>query len=251
MNRPLFEVCLEGVDGVYAAREGGADRVELCAALVEGGITPSRATIAEAVGIGIPVMVMIRPRGGDFNYGDRELRVMESDIQVCRDLGAAGVVFGGLDPDGNVAVPAMRRLVAAAGPLSVTFHRAFDVCRDPYHAMAQLHDLGVERILTSGQQAEVPKGIGVIRRLIETAPAGMTIMPGCGITPQNLREVLLETGAKEFHATGCAILQSEMVHRNPRIYMGIPGLSEYERQITSTEKVAEMAKIAKSFSFAK
>lgn len=244
MSRPRFEVCLEGVDGVVAAHAGGADRVELCAALVEGGITPSFATIADSVRIDIPVMVMIRPRGGDFDYGERELKVMEDDIRACRDLGVAGVVFGVLDRDGSIAVSAVRRLISAAGPLAVTFHRAFDVCRDPMGAMEVLHDLGVRRILTSGQQAGVPEGLALIRRLIESAPAELTIMPGCGITPGNLRKILQDTGAVEFHATAFARQQSNMRHRNPAVFMGIPGLPEYERQVTSAAKVAEMVLIA-------
>lgn len=237
MNRPLFEVCLEGVDGVHAAREGGADRVELCAALVEGGITPSVATITGAAAAEIDVMVMIRPRGGDFLYSERELDVMEADIRRCREIGVMGVVFGVLQEDGHVDLRSVDRLVRAAGPLAVTFHRAFDVCKDPHRALQELARAGVSRILTSGQRATVPDGLDFLKDLVDAAPAGLTIMPGCGITPGNVAEVLRVTGAREFHATAFRRAVSGMHHRNHEIYMGIPGLPEYERELTDSAAV--------------
>ena len=249
MNRPLFEACLEGIDGVLTAQAGGADRAELCAALVEGGITPSRATIAEAAKLDIDVMVMIRPRGGDFHYSDAELRVMESDIAFCREQKVAGVVFGVLETDGQVDFEAVRRLVQAAGPLQVTFHRAFDVCRDPVETMFRLAELGVSRILTSGQEPTVPEGLPLIRELIDKSPAGLTIMPGCGITPENLVEVINATGAREFHATAFENLESPMTFRNERVYMGIPGLAEYERQVTSEVVVRQFLSEAEKILF--
>ncbi|PPK86701.1 copper homeostasis protein [Neolewinella xylanilytica] len=247
MSKPIFEVCLGGVDDVVAAKEGGADRVELCAALVEGGLTPSWGTISAAATVGIDMMVMIRPRGGDFDYSQREFVSMEDDIIRCRDLGVRGVVIGLLDTDGTIAVDRVRRLLRAAAPLEVTFHRAFDVCRDPHLAMRQLADLGVSRILTSGQQATVPEGTELIRQLIETAPAGMTIMPGCGITAENLGTVLQATGATEFHATAFRREESRMQHRNDRVYMGIPGLPEYEREATSAEEVRKFVAVSRQF----
>ena len=239
MSEIVFEVCLEGIDGVYAAKAGGAQRVELCAALVEGGITPSYATIAASAEVDIDVMVMIRPRGGDFDYTPRELDVMEADIAYCRRLGVAGVVFGVLTPEGHVAGPQVQRLVEAAGSLSVTFHRAFDVCRDPFLALDRLRQLGVDRVLTSGQAATVPGGLELIRRLVVEAGDDVVILPGCGITADNVAEVLRYTGAREFHATAFAPLESRMVHRNPKVYMGVPGLPEYQRQITSRGRVEE------------
>ena len=244
MSSPLFEVCLEGIDGVLAARAAGAQRVELCAALVEGGITPSRATIAEAATLDIDTMVMIRPRGGDFLYSEAELRVMESDVAYCREQKVAGVVFGVLQADGDVDLEAVARLVDAAGPLAVTFHRAFDVCRDPVGSMFRLAELGVSRILTSGQEPTVPEGIELIRELIQRSPEGLTIMPGCGITPKNLVEVIEATGAREFHATAFKKAESQMIYRNERVYMGIPGLEEYEREVTSQDVIREFLREA-------
>ena len=244
MSSPLFEVCLEGIDGVLAARAAGAQRVELCAALVEGGITPSRATIAEAATLDIDTMVMIRPRGGDFLYSEAELRVMERDVAYCREQKVAGVVFGVLQADGDVDLEAVARLVDAAGPLAVTFHRAFDVCRDPVGSMFRLAELGVSRILTSGQEPTVPEGIELIRELIQRSPEGLTIMPGCGITPKNLVEVIEATGAREFHATAFKKAESQMIYRNERVYMGIPGLEDYEREVTSQDVIREFLREA-------
>jgi copper homeostasis protein len=232
MKTPLFEVCLEGVDGVRAARDGGADRVELCAALVEGGVTPSHGTIAAALEVGIPTMVIIRPRGGDFLYTVDEIQVMERDIRYCREVGAHGVVFGALRADGSLARTQVQRLREAAGPLSVTFHRAFDVCRDPFQVLEELIEAGVNRILTSGQAPTVPEGVEVIRKLVKQAGERIAILPGCGIEPENVADVVARAGVTEFHATAFSQRESGMQHRNNRVYMGIPGLPEYERMIT-------------------
>lgn len=235
----VFEVCLQSVDGAVAAQAGGAGRVELCAALVEGGITPSLATIqACRDAVDIDVMVMIRPRGGDFDYSERELAVMHADIEACRRIGVTGVVFGVLEPDGAVARAQVQGLVATAGAeLAVTFHRAFDVCNDPEAALEALIELGVGRVLTSGQAATVPEGKALIRRLVEQANGRIGILPGCGITPENVREVIAYTGVAEFHATAFGKVASRMKHRNERVYMGIPGLPEYEREVTEAAEV--------------
>lgn len=233
-----FEVCLQSVEGAIAAQDGGAHRVELCSALVEGGLTPSWATIkACRSAIDLPIMVMIRPRGGDFDYSDLELDIMEADIRACCEIGVSGIVFGVLDREGKVAGPQVRRLVEAAGTLSVTFHRAFDVCHDPFRALEALIELGVDRILTSGQAATVPEGLPLIRELVIRAGDRIGILPGCGITPDNVVEVLEQSGAREFHATAFGPIHSRMRHRNPSVYMGIPGLPEYERQGTSKLEV--------------
>jgi len=234
----LFEVCLQSVDDAIAAQAGGARRVELCSALVEGGITPSPGTIrACRQAVDIDVMVMIRPRGGDFDYSDQEFAVMLEDVKFCRDTGVAGVVFGLLDRKGEVARTRVQSLVKAAGELSVTFHRAFDVCVDPFAAMETLIELGVDRILTSGQAGTVPEGKETIRQLVEKADGRIGILPGCGITPENVAEMVAYTGVSQFHATAFGTLASAMEHQNPDVYMGIPGLPEYERQVTTEAEV--------------
>ncbi|SEP56023.1 copper homeostasis protein CutC [Neolewinella agarilytica] len=236
----LFEVCLQSVDDAIAAQAGGAQRVELCAALVEGGITPSLGTIrACKAAVDIDIMVMIRPRGGDFDYTEQEFAVMLEDIKVCREIGVAGVVFGLLDKNGEVARTRVQRLVEAAGELSVTFHRAFDVCLDPSAAMETLVELGVSRILTSGQAATVPEGKEMLRQLVDQAAGRIGILPGCGITPDNVAELVAYLGVSEFHATAFDTLTSTMEHQNPDVYMGIPGLPEYEREITTAHRVRQ------------
>lgn len=234
----IFEVCLQSPDDAVAARAGGAQRVELCAALVEGGITPSHASIQQCRdAVDIDVMVMIRPRGGDFYYTEREIAAMYQDIDVCKKIGVTGVVFGALDADGSVARPLVQSLMDAAGDLETTFHRAFDVSLDPFASLETLIQLGVDRVLTSGQEATVPEGTELIKALVDRAAGRIGILPGCGITPDNVRNVIEKTGVKEFHATAFGRLDSAMQHRNEKVYMGIPGLPEYAREVTNEEVV--------------
>jgi copper homeostasis protein len=244
---PKFEVCLQSVDGAVAAERGGADRVELCAALVEGGITPSLGTVkACRDAIDIDIMVMIRPRGGDFDYTERELDVMAQDIRSLHGIGVTGVVFGMLAHDGKVARPQVQRLVEEAGEgLTVCFHRAFDVCLDPFTALETLIELGVDRVLTSGQAATVPEGTKELKRLVEQSAGRIGILPGCGIFPENVAKVISQTSVTEFHATAFGTLTSQMKHQNPAVYMGIPGLPEYERQVTSEAEVRRFIKAAR------
>jgi copper homeostasis protein len=240
----IFEVCLQSVDDAVAAQAGGAQRVELCAALVEGGITPSLGTIrACREAVDIDIMVMIRPRGGDFDYTDWELDGMAKDIEFCRGVGVTGVVFGMLEHDGRVARTQVQRMVEEAGKdLAVTFHRAFDVSVDPFAALETLIELGVDRVLTSGQAATVPAGKEVIRRLVGQAAGRIGILPGCGVTPENVAELVAYTGVNEFHATAFGTVNSRMRHQNPDVYMGIPGLPEYERQVTTKAEVRRFFK---------
>jgi copper homeostasis protein len=235
----IFEVCLQSVDDAIAAQAGGAQRVELCAALIEGGVTPSFGTIAACRdAVDIDLMVIIRPRGGDFVYSERELEAMAKDIEQCRRLGVTGIVFGMLNTDGTVARPQVQRMVEAAGrELATTFHRAFDVCRDPLEALDTLIELGIDRVLTSGQAGSVPGGRELIRALVERAAGRIGILPGAGITPENVADIVAYTGVTEFHATAFTTLESEMNHRNPAVYMGVPGLPEYARQVTSAAEV--------------
>ena len=235
----LFEVCLQSVAGAVAAEAGGAGRVELCANLIEGGTTPSLATIeATLAAINIPTMVMIRPRGGDFLYSDRELDVMLRDVALCREAGAYGVVFGCLNRRGDVARPQVQRLIQEAGEkLRITFHRAFDVCRDPMDAQDELIELGVDRILSSGQAPTVPAGRELLRELVKRGGERITMLPGCGLTPENVAENVRYLGVQEFHATAFVREHSRMEHRNEAVYMGLPGLPEFERDVTGVEEV--------------
>jgi copper homeostasis protein len=220
---PVVEICIDSIAGVVAAREAGAQRVELCAALIEGGITPSIGTVAETVAAAdgaVKVHVIIRPRGGDFLYDAAEFGAMLRDIDAVKAAGADGVVIGCLAADGSVDRERMAALIARARPLSVTCHRAFDVARDPMASLKALIDLGVDRLLTSGQEPSVLEGAPLIRRLIEAARGRIVIMPGGDITARNAARILAETGAAELHFAAFETRPSAMRFRHEGITMG-------------------------------
>ena len=233
------EVCVEGVPGAIAAEAGGADRIELCAGLVEGGTTPSFGTISRVLDtLSIPTVVLIRPRGGDFLYTAEESEALLRDVKYIRDSGAFGIATGVLTRDGDVDVPAMEQIMDTAGSLSVTFHRAFDMTRDPYQSLETLIQLGVHRVLTSGQERSVPEGMDLIGGLVELAKGRTSIMPGGGIKADNIQHIIRKTGARELHFTAFSSQESPMAHRNTRPLMGsdrVPG--EYEKLVTSPEAV--------------
>lgn len=201
-ERPLLEVCVDSLDGCLAAAEGGANRVELCAALSEGGLTPSAGTIEAArAACALPIMVMIRPRGGDFVYSALEIDAMRRDIGVAKELGAHGVVLGALRPGGTVDEERTRELVAIARPMFVTFHRAFDETRDPFEALETLVRIGLDRVLTSGQAASVVGGLDRLAALVRAARGRIVVMPGGGVRESNVRELVARTGAHEVHSS--------------------------------------------------
>lgn len=247
MSSPLIEVCLDSADSAVAAAEGGADRVELCDNLIEGGTTPSAGMIAatrRAVNLGL--MVMIRPRGGDFCPTPTEIEAMEHDIRVARDLGADGVVFGVLKPEGVIDAVLTRRLRDLASGMEVTFHRAFDMTNDPDAALETLIDCGIDRILTSGQEPSVLEGLDLLVDLVDRADDRITIMPGCGITLRNMQKIATTTKARELHVVGTEFLESPMVFRNPRVYMGTELRSpEYARTVTSAAAIRALVERAR------
>jgi copper homeostasis protein len=201
-GRVTLEVCVDSIEGAVAAEEAGATRVELCANLRESGTTPSAGAIELAKElIRIPFHIMIRSRPGDFCYSTTELEVMARDIESAKRLGAAGVVLGVLTRDGDVDACATRRLMEAARPLEVTFHRAFDVVRDPMDALERLVDLGAERVLTSGGEESAEEGIGFIRRLVEAAGGRIVVIAGAGVNAANAERIVRETGVREVHAS--------------------------------------------------
>jgi copper homeostasis protein len=238
MSLKLIEVCVEGADGAVAAERGGADRVELCASLLEGGLTPSLGVIRATLGaVRIPVMVMVRPRGGDFLYTDLELAAMLDDIAAIRATGAAGVVFGCLTPDGAVDEARTAALAAAARPLSVTFHRAFDMTRDPDAALEALVRCGIDRVLTSGQRPTAIEGLPLLRHLCVRA-AGRIVVMGCGALDAHSIAAVLGAGLTELHFAALRELPSAMRWCNPLIGMGATGADrEYRITITDTEVV--------------
>jgi len=234
-----FEVCANSVESCLAAQEGGAHRVELCAGISEGGTTPSYGEILTARELlTIKLHVIIRPRGGDFLYNEQELLIMEKDIQMAHKLGVDGVVFGCLTSNGNIDIIATQRLIKAAKGLSITFHRAFDKCLNPYDALEELIDLGVDRILTSGQQPTAIEGLTLIKGLIENANERVIILPGSGINEDNIRRIATETGAKEFHFSARENRESKMVYRNATVSMNSTGTpDEYLQRVTTAQRV--------------
>ena len=198
----ILEIAANSVASALAAQEGGAGRIELCTALELGGLTPSSAQITLArEQLTIPLYVLIRPRAGDFLYSDLECETMLRDIEACVRAGCDGVVLGVLDAGGQVDMPRCRSLISAAGDSGVTFHRAFDLTRDPLSALEDVIALGCERVLTSGAQASAIEGATLIRQLVELSAARIAVMPGAGVSARNIGELLAVTGAREFHAS--------------------------------------------------
>lgn len=197
-----LEVCAGSIESIKAAYEGGAYRVELCSALSEDGLTPSVGMIRYAKSLeGLKVNVLIRPRCGDFVYTEEEIRCMEEDIRVCRELGVDGVVIGALTKEGDIDLTTCQRLVEAGKGMSITFHRAFDVCRNPQEAIEQIVALGCDRLLTSGQQPIAEQGIDMLKTLVNQVGEQLIIMPGSGVNPKNAAFILDSTGAVEIHAS--------------------------------------------------
>lgn len=236
-----FEVCANGVESCLAAQEGGADRVELCAGIPEGGTTPSygEIKIARRVLTKTKLHVIIRPRGGDFLYTPLEIERMAEDIRVACELGADGVVFGCLDKQGNIDLEANRKLMECSKGLSVTFHRAFDRCRDAQTALEQLIYLGFDRILTSGQQPTALQGKQLLQQLNEQAKGRITLLAGCGVNESNIREIQLSTGIHEFHFSARTPIKSQMEYINESVYMGTKGADESTLDYTSAKRVAD------------
>jgi copper homeostasis protein len=240
-SKLIIEVCVDSVESAIAAEQGGADRVELCDNLLEGGTTPSAGAIAIARGrLGIKLQVIIRPRGGDFCYSELEFAVMRHDVEVAKQLGADGVVIGMLTSDGEIDIERTRALIELAHPLSVTFHRAFDMARDPYRALEDLIGLGVDRILTSGQEPSVIEGLDLIAELVQLAGERVIIMPGGG-TERNVHKVVTRSGVREVHVTGTTSVESAMRFRNQRVFMGGElRPPEYARLTTDPEKIRRL-----------
>ena len=233
-----LEICAGSVESAIAARNGGAGRIELCAALEIGGVTPSAGLIAEARKVeGITLNVIIRPRGGDFLYNEYETACMEQDIITCKKMGVNGIVIGALTANGDIDTTVCKRLIAAADGMSITFHRAFDMCRDPRKALEELIALGCNRVLTSGQATTAQAGIPLLKELVEQAAGRIIIMPGCGVSSANAATILQATGATEIHASARKSVGSGMLFRHSEVSMGTPGNDEYARKETDVNEV--------------
>lgn len=235
----MVEVCANGVESCLAAQAGGADRVELCAGIPEGGTTPSYGEIkvARRVLTTTRLHVIIRPRGGDFLYSDLEVERMAADIAACRDLGADGVVFGCLNADGTFDIEKNRYLMECARGMSVTCHRAFDRAVNPEQALETVIGLGFDRILTSGQQPKAIQGAELLARLNQQAAGRIILMAGSGVTEHNIRQLQETTGLHEFHFSGRESQPSRMQYVNPNLYMGRPGANEAALDYTTAHRV--------------
>ena len=236
----MIEVCANGVESCLAAQQGGADRVELCAGIPEGGTTPSYGEIkvARRVLTSTHLHVIIRPRGGDFLYTDLEVERMAQDIAMCRDLGVDGVVFGCLKADGTIDMERNRYLLECSRGMSVTMHRAFDRAAAPSQALEDLIALGFDRILTSGQQPKAFQGVELLSRLNRQAAGRISLMAGSGVTEQNIRDIHEATGLLEFHFSAREPQPSGMQYVNPDLYMGRPGANEAALEYTTVRRVA-------------
>lgn len=233
----VVEVCLAGVESAVSAQAGGASRIELCENLGEGGTTPSWGTIALVrEKLSIPIHVMIRPRGGDFCYSDLEFEVMRRDVAGAVSLQANGVVFGLLTPQGHVDMERTRELIKLARPLSVTFHRAFDVAVDPLAALDDLLALGVDRLLTSGQRATAWEGRGLIRELQARANGRLHIMTGSGVNASNAAALLAATGIHEIHVgSACTeVVKGRGMRGETAVHMGTTDDDNTIRQVSAS-----------------
>ncbi len=239
-DQVLIEVCVDSVASAVAAEQGGAARIELCSNLLEGGVTPSAGMIAAVrAAVSIGLHVIIRPRGGDFCYDENEIGIMQRDIATCKNLGADGVVFGILDTEGHVDVDRTRQLVELARPLSVTFHRAFDMSADLFRALEDVRATGAARILTSGGEQDCLQGADVIARLVQSARGHITIMACGGITHNKVASLIERTGVREIHVGLSSTVASPMRYRNRRVSLGKAG-QEYHRTQVMDEDIRKL-----------
>ena len=245
----MIEICANGLQSVLSAQQAGAGRVELCDNLYEGGTTPSPATIQLARKyLEIKLNVLIRPRGGDFLYDDLEMEMIREDILFCKQTGCDGVVVGFLHADGTIDEASTREIVELARPMSVTFHRAFDMTPDPYEALEAVIRTGADRILTSGQENFAPDGRELIRKIIERAGNRIVIIPGAGIDETNIELMIRETGAQEFHLTGMGTIQSKMEFRRKGVFMGgLPQIPEFEMAVSNVDKIRKVVELEGRF----
>jgi copper homeostasis protein len=212
----IIEIATSDFVTTKSAVEGGADRIELCANLAEGGTTPSYGTIKQCrEAFAVALYPIIRPRGGDFLYTADEFDSMLQDVKLCKQLGCDGIVIGLLHADGTIDTTRTAKLIEAAYPLGVTFHRAFDRCKDAFEAMEQLISIGCERILTSGQRPSVVDGVDLVAELNKKADDRMIIMPGSGVRKENIKMLAEKTGCKEFHSSLRGKQASKMTFMHP------------------------------------
>lgn len=227
-KKSILEICVDSVESAIAAAEGGADRLELCSNLVIGGTTPSAALFKEIRKVtNIPIRALIRPRFGDFCYTDYEFSIIREEVRMFKELGADGVVIGILKNDGSLDMQRMKVLMEDAEGISVTLHRAFDVCANPYETLEQAKELGVDTILTSGQKNNCLEGKELLKELVSLAGEDINILAGSGVNAEAISELAPYTKANCFHMSGKINVESAMNYRKDDVTMGLPIMSEY------------------------
>lgn len=240
----ILECCVDSVESALQAEKGGADRLELCSNLIIGGTTPTLALFRQIrEHTNIRIHVLIRPRFGDFLYTKQELHIIAKEIDMFRKAVAEGIVIGCLTPDGSLDCEAMHFLIDYAGQMTVTLHRAFDMSKDPFQTLELAKELGIHTILTSGCQASCLDGIDLLRQLDEKSNGEITLMAGAGIQESSVRILREKTNLTAFHMSGKSVKNSKMQFRNPNVFMGLPGMSEYEIWETDSNAVSAVRKL--------
>lgn len=238
-----LEICCYSIDDILTAYHNGADRIEFCSGRSDGGLTPSYGDLLQLSELNLPIAIhpIVRPRGGDFCYSQFEINSMRHDIKLIKQLNFVGVVFGCLQTDASIDLDNMEKLMNAAKGLSVTFHRAFDVCHQPLKAIQQINELGIDRLLTSGQQANALMGIELIEQLKNKSKSTI-IMPGCGIRSDNLAP-FIQLGINEFHSSATQVVPSLMQHQNHFVNMSQTANNEFLRYCVNPDEIKKMKKI--------
>lgn len=246
MSKYILECCVDSVESALAAQEGGADRLELCSALIVGGISPGIALFEQVKKYcELPIRVLLRPRFGDFLYTEHEFEILKKEVVLFREAGAEGVVIGCLTKDGGLHMERMKELMDAAGSMKVTLHRAFDVCAEPLETYRQAKALGIDTILTSGQKADCLTGMSLLNELCEMQhkTEGPLIMAGAGVSPDVIRYFLEKTRITNYHLSAKKIVESGMCYRKEGVPMGIAAMGEYGIFRTDSEIVAEAKRV--------
>ena len=245
MRKYTLEICVDSVESAINAQRGGATRLELCSNLIIGGTTPTKSLFEEVrKNVNIPINILIRPRFGDFLYSDYEVNIIRNEIKMFKDLGADGIVVGILTKNGEIDLYNMKKFIDEAQGTPVTFHRAFDVCKNPIEAFYQLHELGIQNILTSGQAQNCLKGKKLLKELVglsnKNNKSKTEILVGAGLNMENIGEIVNSTGATNFHFSAKTIKQSKMEYKKQDVNMGLKEFNEFEILETDEKLVKEM-----------
>ena len=244
MKDYILEACVDSVESAIIATKAGANRLELCANLMIGGTTPTLSTFLQVrKKCQNRIHVLIRPRFGDFCYTEDEFEIIKQEVTQFREAGADGIVIGILKPDGSLNYEQMDQLVKEAGSMSITLHRAFDVCKDPMETLRQVKQLGIHTILTSGQENVCTLGKECIRELIQESKGAVTILVGSGVNAAVIKEMYEATKARSYHMSGKTVLSSQMKYRRETVHMGLDSISEYDIWQTKEENIKEAVKL--------